>query len=74
VEGWIDERRTDGDNVRIQLITADGQALALLIGLGLLEQSAGFQVLNDLRGRFLKVLARQQMLDQQPVLLAPRTR
>jgi hypothetical protein len=35
----------------------------------LLEQSAGCQVLNDLRGRLLKVLARKQMLDQQPVLL-----
>jgi hypothetical protein len=74
VEGWIDELRNDGDNVRIQLTTADGQALALLIERGLLEQSAVFQVLNDLRGRFLKVLARQQMLDQQPVLVAPRTR
>jgi hypothetical protein len=71
VEGWIEERRTDGDNVRIQLTTTDGLALALLIERGLLEQSAGFKVLNDLRGRrrFLKVLARQQMLDQQPVLL-----
>jgi ABC-type phosphate/phosphonate transport system substrate-binding protein len=69
VEGWIDELRTDGDNVRIQLTTADGQALALLIERGLLEQSAVFQVLNDLRGRFIKVLARQQMLDQQTVLL-----
>lgn len=69
VEGWIDAVRTDGDRVRIQLSTADNQSLVVLIERGLLEQSAVFQVLNDLRGRFLKVLARQQLLETQPVLL-----
>jgi hypothetical protein len=53
----------------IQLSTADSQSVAVLIERGLLEQSAVFQVLNDLRGRFLKVLARQQLLERQPVLL-----
>ena len=69
VEGWIDEVRPDGDRVRIQLSTADHQGLAVWIERGLLEQSAVFRVLNDLRGRSLKVLARQQLLERQPVLL-----
>ena len=34
-----------------------------------LEQSAVFQVLNDLRGRPLKVLALQHQLANQPVVI-----
>ena len=69
VEGWIEAVRPDGDGVLIQLATADRQALTVGIGRELLEQSAVFQVLNDLRGRFLRVLARQQLLERPPVLL-----
>lgn len=69
VEGWIEALRPDGDRVLIQLATADHRSLAVAIERGLLEQSAVFLVLNDLRGRSIKVLARQQLLETQPVLL-----
>jgi hypothetical protein len=69
VEGWIDDVVAQGDRVRLQLSTADRQSLVVAIDRGLLEQSAVFQVLNDLRGRSLKVIARQQLLASQPVLL-----
>lgn len=44
-------------------------SLAVVIERALLEQSAVFRVLNDLRGRFLRVLARQQLLSSPPVPL-----
>ena len=69
VEGWIDELRPDGDRIRIQLSTADRQSLLVSIERSLLEQSAVFQVLNDLRGRFLKVVTLQRLLSRQPVVL-----
>ena len=69
VEGWIDDVRPESDRVRIQLATADHQSLAVLIERSLLEQSAVFQVLNDLHGRFIKVLALHHLLEKQPVLL-----
>jgi serine/threonine-protein kinase len=69
VEGWIDDIRPDGDRVRIQLSTADQRSLGVLIERNLLQQSAVFSVLSDLRGRFLKLMARQQLLDTQPVVL-----
>jgi serine/threonine-protein kinase len=69
VEGWIDDVRPDGDRVRIQLSTADRQSLVVLIERGLLEQIAVFKLLNDLRGRFLKVLALQQLLETPPVVI-----
>lgn len=69
VEGWIDDVIPNGDRVRIQLTTADRQPLTVLVARALLEQSAVFQVLNDLRGRSLKVLTLQQLLDKQPVLI-----
>lgn len=69
VEGWIEDVQPDGDRVRLQLSTADRQSLSVVIERALLEQSAVFQVLNDLRGRFLKVLALQQQLEKPPVVL-----
>lgn len=69
VDGWIDDIRPDGDRVRIQLSTADQRSLGVLIERNLIQQSAVFSVLSDLRGRFLKLMARQQLLDTQPVVL-----
>ena len=69
VEGWIDDVVAEGDRVRLKLSTADRQSLVVAIDRGLLDQSAVFQVLNDLRGRALKVIARQHLLANQPVLL-----
>lgn len=69
VEGWIDAVRLDGDRVRIELSTADRQSLAVVMERAVLEQSAVFQVLNDLRGRPLKVLALQHQLANQPVVI-----
>ena len=69
VEGWIDDLHPDGDRIRIRLSTADRQSLVVLIERSLLEQSAVFQVLNDLRGRFLRVLTLQRLLTRQPVVL-----
>ncbi len=69
VEGWIDAVRLDGDRVHIELSTADRQSLAVVMERAVLEQSAVFQVLNDLRGRPLKVLALQHQLANQPVVI-----
>lgn len=69
VEGWIDDVIPNGVNVRILLTTADRQPLTVLVARALLEQSAVFQVLNDLRGRSLKVLTLQHLLDKQPVMI-----
>jgi len=69
LEGWIDALRPDGDHVTIQFTGADRQSLTVKIERALLEQSAVFQVLNDLRGRLLRVLAPQHLLDAQPVVL-----
>ena len=69
VEGWINDIQADGDRVRIRLLTADRQSFDLLIQRALLDQIAVFGVLNDLRGRLLKVLALQHLWDSQPVVL-----
>jgi serine/threonine-protein kinase len=69
VEGWIDAAQPDGDRVRLRLTTADRRSLELVIERQLLEQSAVFQVLNELRGREIKVLALKQLLATQPVVL-----
>lgn len=69
VEGWIDDIQADGDRVRIGLLTADRQSFDLLIQRALLDQIAVFSVLNDLRGRLLKVMALQHLWDNQPVVL-----
>ena len=69
VEGWIDDLLPDGDRIRIQLSTADRRSMSVSIERSLLEQSAVFQVLNDLRGRFLKVVALQRLLSREPVVL-----
>ena len=69
VEGWINDIQADGDRVRIRLLTADRQSFDLLIQRALLDQIAVFSVLNDLRGRLLKVMALQHLWDNQPVVL-----
>ena len=69
VEGWIEDIRPEGERIRLQLSTADHRLVALLIEHSLLEQSAVFQVLNELKGRSLKVIALQQMFATQPVVL-----
>lgn len=69
VEGWIEAVRPEGERLHIQLTTADRRSISVLIAQGLLEQSAVFQVLNDLRGRFLRLMVRQQLLEAQPVVL-----
>lgn len=69
VEGWVNDIQADGDRVRIGLLTADRQSFDLLIQRALLDQIAVFSVLNDLRGRLLKVMALQHLWDNQPVVL-----
>ena len=69
VEGWVNNIQPDGDRVRIRLLTADRQSFDLLIQRALLEQIAVFGVLNDLRGRLLKVMALQHLWDKQPIVL-----
>ena len=55
--------------MRIRLLSADRQSFDLLIQRALLEQITVFSVLNDLRGRLLKVMALQHLWDNQPVVL-----
>lgn len=69
VEGWVNDIQADGDRVRIGLLTADRQSFDLLIQRALLDQIAVFSVLNDLRGRLLKVMALQHLWDNHPVVL-----
>ncbi len=69
VEGWIDSVVHDGERVRIQLTTADRQTMFVLIKRSILEQSAVFNLLSDLRGRSLKVLVLQDLWRNPPVLL-----
>jgi serine/threonine-protein kinase len=69
VEGWIEDVRPDGDRIRIQLSTADHRPLVLLVERSLLEQSAVFKVLDELKGRSVRVLALQKILARQPVTL-----
>lgn len=69
VEGWIDDVRPEMYRVRISLSTADKRSYAFLIDRPLLDKSAVFQVLNDLQGRFVRVLVLQHELDRQPVVL-----
>ena len=69
VEGWVNDIQADGDRVRIRLLSADRQSFDLLIQRALLDQIAVFSVLNDLRGRLLKVMALQHLWDNQPVVL-----
>lgn len=69
VEGWIDDLRPDGDRIAIRISTADRQSLLVSIERSLLEQSAVFQVINDLRGRFLRAVMLQRLLASQPVVL-----
>jgi serine/threonine-protein kinase len=69
VEGWIDDVRPEMEQIRISLSTADRRSFAFLINRALLEKSAVFQVLNDLNGRFVRVIALRHLLDRQPVVL-----
>ncbi len=69
MEGWIEDVRPDGDRIRIQLSTADHRPLVLLVERSLLEQSAVFKVLDELKGRSVRVLALQKILARQPVIL-----
>ena len=69
VEGWIDDVKPDGDQIRIQFSTADHQAFTLLISSDLLGQIAAFKVLSELRGRSLKVIAREQHWDKTPLVI-----
>jgi hypothetical protein len=69
VEGWIDDVKPDGDQIRIQFSTADHQAFTLLISSDLLEQIAAFKVLSELRGRSLKVIAREQHWEKTPLVI-----
>ena len=69
VEGWIEDVWPDGERIRIQLSTADHRPLTLLVERSLLEQSAVFQVLDELKGRSVRVLALQKILASQPITL-----
>lgn len=69
VEGWIDDLVPKGSRIRLTMTTADHRKLTVLIDRSLLEQSAVFQVLNELQGRSLRVLALQNMLKVQPITL-----
>ena len=69
VEGWIDDLVPKGSRIRLTMTTADHRRLTFLIDRSLLEQSAVFQVLNELQGRVLRVLALQHSLKVQPITL-----
>lgn len=69
VEGWIDDAGPAGDRIRVRMTTADQRKLTFLIGRSLLDQSAVFQVLNELQGRELRVLALQRILQSQSIVL-----
>jgi hypothetical protein len=62
VEGWIDDAGPIGDQIRINMTTADQRRLTLIVDRSLLEQSSVFKTLNELRGRGLKVLTLQNIL------------
>jgi ABC-type phosphate/phosphonate transport system substrate-binding protein len=62
VEGWIDDARPIGDNIRINMTTADQRRLSLIVDRSLLEQSSVFKTLNELHGRGLRVLTLQHAL------------
>jgi ABC-type phosphate/phosphonate transport system substrate-binding protein len=69
VEGWISHVQADGDRVLILLQTADHYSFSLVIDRALLEQIAMFQVLNDLRGRFVRVLSLRPPLESQSLMI-----
>ncbi len=69
VEGWIDDIGPVGDRIRVSMTTADQRRLSLMIDRSLLEQSSVFQVLNELRGRGLRVLILQHLLKTQPIAI-----
>ena len=69
VEGWIDDIRPDTNGIIVSLMTADHRSYSLQIERQLLEQSAVFQILDDLRGRQIKVIALQQLLASQPLII-----
>lgn len=68
-EGWIEDVKPDGDQIRIRFSTADRQAFTLQISRELLEQSAVFRVLNELQGRSLKVIARERLWERAPLVI-----
>jgi ABC-type phosphate/phosphonate transport system substrate-binding protein len=68
-EGWIEDVKPDGNQIRIRFSTADRQAFTLQISRELLEQSAVFRVLNELRGRSLKVIARERLWERAPLVI-----
>ena len=67
VEGWIDDAVTLGDRIRINMTTADQKRLPLITDRSLLEQSSVFQTLNELRGRGIRLLMLQQVLQSRTV-------
>ncbi|MFM7086805.1 MAG: PhnD/SsuA/transferrin family substrate-binding protein [Cyanobium sp.] len=69
VEGWIEAIRPDGNQIQLTLRTADHRPLQLLVAPTLLEQSAVFRVLQELRGRAIRVRLTSRSLAAQPVLL-----
>ena len=62
VEGWIDDAVPIGDQIRIDMTTADQRRLSLIVDRSLLEESSVFKTLNQLRGRGLRVLTLQNIL------------
>lgn len=69
VEGWIDDIQPENNKIRIQILTADQRTFDLLVEKELLQQSAIFKVLSDLRGRLARVLALQGSWQSQPLTI-----
>lgn len=61
LEGWIDDASPVDSRIRIRIMmtTADQKRFTLMVDRSLLEQSSVFQVLNELRGRGIRVLTLQ---------------
>lgn len=72
VQGWIEEARPEAERIRIDLVTADQRHLTLLLERSLLEQSAIFQVLSNLHGREIRVIAlRKELMAPHLVIETP---
>ncbi|MDM7953254.1 MAG: PhnD/SsuA/transferrin family substrate-binding protein [Cyanobium sp. CZS 25K] len=67
--GWIDDIAPEGTHIRVNMTTADQRRRTFLITRSLLEQTAIYKVLNELKGRELRVLALQQSTSSRPIFL-----
>lgn len=69
IEGWIEDIRTEDSLIKLEVLTIDRRTMTFAVEKDLLDQSAIFQVLQDLKGRMVRVIVSGNSLNESPIVL-----